>query len=98
MFIPKIKPIEFESNPSPWEEYAIADFSGGLCTSQSEVNIRDNQFSQLTNYYIKDDNSLKVRGPWRPYNVDSCETVLATAPLSFRIIELVNWTALYPCL
>ena len=87
-FLPSLTIPEYTTEPSPWQEFKIADFSGGLCTAFPESNIADNQFVALTNYYIEDDNSLKVRGPFRPYLVASHDTVLSTAPLSFKWLEI----------
>lgn len=87
-FLPKLSIPLPETQPSDWDEFTIQDFSGGLCTNLPESNIRDNQFVALTNWYIEDDNSIKVRGPYRPYLVTVYDTVLATAPLSFKFIEL----------
>jgi hypothetical protein len=75
-------------NPSPWEEFPIADFSGGLCTAFPEDRIRDNQFRGLLNYYVDDDGSLKTREPFRPYLYGSASTVFATAPLAFMFAEM----------
>lgn len=73
---------------SPWQEFKISDFSGGLCTAFPKSSIRDNQFSALTNYYIEDNGAIKVRGPFRPYLVTSQESVSSSAPLSFRWVKL----------
>jgi len=87
-FLPAITFPKIESSPSQWQDLTISDFSGGLCTAFPESNLKDNQFPALTNYYIEDDNSLKLRGPFRPYLVTSQDTVLSTAPLSFRWAEM----------
>jgi hypothetical protein len=87
-FLPALAFPEIQSVPTPWEELALQDFSGGLCTAFPESSIADNQFTALTNYYVEDNNSLKTRGPYRPYLVATYDTVLTTAPLSFMWIEL----------
>lgn len=86
--LPALSTPQFIGGPSPWQEQNIEDFSGGLCTSMPESKIADNQFVALNNYYVEQDGSIKARGPYRPYLVTSVETVLTTAPLSFRWIEL----------
>lgn len=97
-FLPTLTIPKFETELSPWEELTINNFSPGLWTAFPESNIPDNAFTALTNYYIESDNSLKVRGPYRPYNVAAAkETVLTTAPLSFRFVELgtTNYSLAY---
>lgn len=87
-FLPIITRPQFTTETSPWQEFPINDFTGGLCTAFPAANIRDNQFNPLTNYYIEDDNSIKVRGPYRPYLVTTKETILTSAPLSFRWVKM----------
>lgn len=78
----------WNNDPDDWQEAAIKDFSGGLCTAFPETNIRDNQFVTLSNWYHKQDNSIVARGPYRPYLVTTTDTVTSTAPLTFCWMEL----------
>lgn len=86
-FLPSLTIPQPTGQSTRWEEYPIADFSGGLCTAFPESNIRENQQTSLTNYYIEDNHSLKVRGPYRPYLVATQESILTAAPLSFRWVK-----------
>lgn len=88
-FLPTPTLTEFpDVTSTPWEEFMLSDFSGGLCTAFPEDRIRNNQFRGLLNYYIDDDGSLKTREPFRPYLYGSASTVLTTAPLTFMFAEM----------
>jgi len=84
-FLPVIKARTVQDFiPSEWLELEMGDFSGGLCTAYPESHIRPNQFTAGLNYYIEQDNSLRVRGPYRPYDSAAAkETILTTAPKTF---------------
>ena len=95
-FLPTLPLIEMpEVTSSPWQEFSLTDFSGGLCTAFPESNIADNQFPALTNYYLQNDKSIKTRGPYHPYGADSSlDTVLTTAPKTFHWAQLGTTDAL----
>ncbi len=78
----------WNNTPDDWQEAAIKDFSGGLCTAPAATNIRDNQFTTLSNWYHDSDGSIVTRGPFRPYLVTTQNSVLATAPLTVVWKEL----------
>ena len=95
---PMTSPL-WNNEPSEWTPATITDFTGGLCTAFSETNIRDNQFVTLNNWYFRQDNSIIVRGPFRPYLVTSKETIIpdSAAPLSFTWMELGGTDFLVSC-
>ena len=72
-----------------WPAIIFDNFSGGLIEDTLATNIEKNQFSLLLNFYlIADGNFLQTRGPFQPYFVNTSNSILSTAPLTFAWMNL----------
>ncbi len=73
----------------PFNALKISNFDGGLILDVPDTSIASNQFMRLQNYYIDDDRGfLSTRGPFQPYFVNTSESILATAPETFKFMNL----------
>jgi len=81
---PPVKILQPTGLVETWQTIIFNDFSGGLIEDTLATNIEKNQFSLLQNFYlIADGNYLQTRGPFQPYFVNTSNSILSTAPLSF---------------
>ena len=84
-----ILPLPPVDEIEPWDSFKINDFDGGLILDIPETSIANNQFTRLLNYYIDEDRGfLKTRGPFQPYFVNTSESILATAPETFKFVNI----------
>ncbi|MHC4500031.1 MAG: hypothetical protein ACYS21_13060 [Planctomycetota bacterium] len=94
-FLPALNLPEMPIAPSPWETVEITDFSGGLNSAFPESAIRDNQFSQLSNYYITEFGTLETRGPFRPLDsASSKESIVQDSADGDAVPLNFTWVAL----
>lgn len=87
---PDIVPVKVGSSDSSWTPLHLFDFSGGMITDFPDSAIADNQFKDIFNYYIDENNSLVTRPPFQPYYAASGEAVLPTVPEEFIWVNLNN--------
>ena len=82
---------QLQTQPSPWDSVDFFDFSGGMAPDLSASTLPENQFSQITNMFIdKNQNALITRDPLQPYQANTQDSILTTAPLELKWIELDN--------
>ena len=86
---PQVQAMQPVDEIEPWTPIIFNDFSGGLIEDTLETNIEKNQFSMMQNWFlIPDGNHLRTRGPVQPYFVNTSESILGTAPLTFTWVNL----------
>lgn len=88
---PKVTALQTIGQVETWQTIIFNDFSGGLIEDTLATNIEKNQFSLLQNFYIiADGNYLQTRGPFQPYFVNTSNSILASAPLTFTWVNLMG--------
>ncbi len=86
---PPVTALKAIGQVETWEPIIFNDFSGGLIEDTLATNIEKNQFQLLQNFYIiANGNYLQTRGPFQPYFVNTSNSILSTAPLSFIWVNL----------
>lgn len=88
---PQVQALQTIGQVETWQPIIFNDFFGGLIEDTLATNIEKNQFSLLQNFYlIADGNYLQTRGPFQPYFVNTSESILSTAPLTFTWVNLMG--------
>ncbi len=86
---PQVTMMKPTGQVETWQSIIFNDFSGGLIEDTLATNIETSQFQLLQNFYIiADGNYLQTRGPFQPYFVNTSNSILDTAPLSFVWVNL----------